>query len=163
MQLAYFAAWRGDFRPYDTTMSARPTQTTAPGREAWITLYDGHCRICTAGAERLARWGAPGKVELRSFQEPGVLDAFPGITFDECMKRIVVVSPAGRIFAGAEGIARVVMTIRFIGVLAYAYYLPGIKQLAELVYRTVANNRYRLGGKTPCADDACALHAPADP
>ena len=142
-------------------MSTSPTHTAPPGGRAWIALYDSHCRICTAGAERLARWGAPGSVELRSFQEPGVLDAFPGVTFEECMKRIVVVSPDGRLFAGAEGIARVAMTIRVLGVLAYAYYLPGIKQLAELVYRTIANNRYRLGGRTSC-DGACAIHAPSE-
>jgi predicted DCC family thiol-disulfide oxidoreductase YuxK len=143
-------------------MSDLPRTTAAPGGTAWIALYDGHCRICTAGAERLARWGAPGKVELRSFQEAGALEAFPGITFDECMKRIVVVAPDGRVFGGAEAIARVVMTIRIIGFLAYAYYVPGIRQLAELAYRAVANNRYRLGGKTSCDGEACALHAPTE-
>ncbi|MEO6421064.1 MAG: DUF393 domain-containing protein [Polyangiaceae bacterium] len=143
-------------------MSHLPRRTAAPGGQAWIALYDGHCRICTAGAKRLARWGAPGRVELRSFQEDGALAAFPGIAFDECMKRIVVVSPDGRVFGGAEAIARVVMTIRVVGFAAYAYYVPGVRQLAELAYRTVANNRYSLGGKTACADDACALHAPAE-
>jgi predicted DCC family thiol-disulfide oxidoreductase YuxK len=143
-------------------MSQLPRVTSAPGGRAWIALYDGHCRICTAGAERLARWGAPGRVGLRSFQEDGALDAFPGLTFEECMMRMIVVAPDGRVFAGAEAVARVAMTIRIAGFLAYAYYVPGIKQLAELAYRTVANNRYRLGGKTSCSDEACALHAPRE-
>jgi predicted DCC family thiol-disulfide oxidoreductase YuxK len=132
-------------------------KTTAPGGSSLIALYDGDCRICTREARRLARLARPGSVETRSFQEDGVLDAFPGITHDAAMKRIHVVTPAGAVYAGAEAIARVAMRVPIVGWMAWVYYVPGVRQLAEIAYRLVAKYRYRFG-KSECERGTCKLH-----
>jgi len=46
--------------------------TTPPGRH--VLFYDGHCKFCIAGSERLARLARRGAVERVDFQRPGALD-----------------------------------------------------------------------------------------
>ena len=51
--------------------------------------------------------------------------------------------------------------------LARAYYVPGIRQLADGIYAFIAARRYRIMGRAVAAGectDACALHLkPRDP
>src|SRR5262245_31830356 len=58
-------------------------RTMPPGR--FVILYDGHCRFCTAGSRRLASW-MRGTVEQADFQQPGILQRFPGLTHEKCME-----------------------------------------------------------------------------
>lgn len=137
-------------------MTDVPHSTTPPGR--YVVLYDGHCRLCTAGSQRLLRLARRGSVERIDFQAPGALDPFPGVTHDACMQQMMLIAPDGRIWTGFEAAVRAVATRRIVGWVAYLYYVPGIRQLCDLLYRWIAANRYRLFGKTECADGACAVH-----
>jgi predicted DCC family thiol-disulfide oxidoreductase YuxK len=130
-------------------------------------LYDGACPFCTSSAQALVRRLGHERVVVRDFQEPGVLAAHPGITRDAAMRKMHVVLPDGRVFAGAEGAARIALRLRFFGWLAMAYYLPGVRQLANLAYTLVARHRYRLFGRRSsdarssgqtCDGDTCHLH-----
>jgi predicted DCC family thiol-disulfide oxidoreductase YuxK len=135
--------------------------TSSPERSipASVLLYDGHCRLCVGGARRLQALARRGAVELRDFQPPGALDAFPGLTRDECMRAMVMVTPDGRRFHGAQAVAEALGTRRLIGPTARLYYLPGLRALCDAAYAWIARNRYRLFGRAPaCADDACAVH-----
>jgi predicted DCC family thiol-disulfide oxidoreductase YuxK len=136
-------------------------RTTPPGK--YVVLYDGHCKFCTAGARKLGRLARPGTVELLSFQDPGALEHFPGLSHDDCMKQMYLVAPDGRLYGGFEAAVRAVATRPLLGRLAYAYYLPGLRQLLDGLYRLVAANRYRLLGKAghECEGGTCALHFPA--
>jgi len=133
--------------------------TTPPGGERLVILFDGHCKFCTRSAKRLARW-FKASVVARSFQDEGVLDAMPGVSYDACMKRMHVVTPAGRVFAGAEAVTRVLARTPVVGFLFFLYYVPGVRQLSELAYDLVAKYRYRLFGKTEACDPGgtCHLH-----
>jgi predicted DCC family thiol-disulfide oxidoreductase YuxK len=127
--------------------------------ERLVALYDGHCRFCTRSAKQLARLVGASRLETRSFQDDGVLAAFPGVSYDDCMKRLHVVAPGGRVYAGAAAVARAFRTLPVVGLFAYLYYVPGVRQISELVYRWIAGRRYRLFGKTePCEDGTCKLH-----
>jgi len=121
-------------------------------------LYDGDCRFCTRSARDLQRRFGKDRLAVRNFHEPGVLDE-TGVARDAAMKRLHVVTDAGRVYAGAEAIARIVASVPLVGWLAYVYYVPGLRQLAELVYGVIAKNRYRLFGKTEACDGGtCHLH-----
>jgi predicted DCC family thiol-disulfide oxidoreductase YuxK len=138
-------------------MTALVTRPPEGGRP--VALYDGHCRLCTRQGKDLARRSG-GRVEARSFQQPGVLDAFPGLTHEECMRELKVVGPEGRVRGGAEA---VVYALGHGGllwrILLAPYYVPGIRWLAERLYAWVARNRYRLFGRNEdCGDEACAVH-----
>jgi predicted DCC family thiol-disulfide oxidoreductase YuxK len=120
--------------------------TAAPGRD--VLLYDGDCPFCRREAGRLLRWLPEGALQARSFREPGVLDAFPGLDAARCEKALQLVRADGRVFAGAEGVVQA-LRHRRLGLAARAYYLPGLRQLANSVYAGVARRRFRLGG-APC-------------
>src|SRR5438309_11364846 len=129
-----------------------------------VLLYDGACRFCMTGMRRLLAWARPGAIEPVDFQQPGALDPFPGLTHESCMRQMHLVTPAGKIYGGFEAAVRAVMTRPILGWLARAYYLPGLRQLLDAVYRWIASHRYRLMGKAiaagACPGGACALHAP---
>lgn len=126
-------------------------------REKWVVLYDGNCRICTRGAEQ-CRSLAGDKVDLRNFQDPTTLEGLPKISYDDLMDKMHVVSPTDKIFKGAAAIARVAALTPIIGPLAFLYWVPGIKQLADFGYTQIAKRRYRLNPAT-CENGSCKLHA----
>lgn len=105
------------------------------------------CRFCTRSAKSLTRFFGPTRVRAENFQEEGVLARYPAVTYDAAMTAMHVVSPDGRIYAGAAAIARLVRALPVIGVISYVYYLPVIKQLTDIAYRLIAKNRYRLFGR----------------
>jgi protein-S-isoprenylcysteine O-methyltransferase Ste14/predicted DCC family thiol-disulfide oxidoreductase YuxK len=158
--------WRPRFPAYDSAREAEEPplaaeRTAPPGRT--VVLYDGLCRFCTAGAKKLLAVARPGSVELLSFQEPGILEAFPGISFAACMRQMHLVNPEGKVFAGVEAAVRAVATRPLLGLFAYAYYLPGFRLACDLLYTQIAANRYRLLGKAvasgECPGGTCALHS----
>ncbi len=130
-----------------------------------VLLYDGHCRLCVRGAKRLAALARPASIEARDFQVPAVLAAYPQVSYEECMQAMPLVTTDGRVFRGAEAIARALATRRVAGVLARLYYVPGVRALCDALYRWVARNRYRMFGhaESDCDDGACALHRPGRP
>lgn len=137
-------------------------KTTPPGRR--ILLYDGHCRFCQAGAKKLLRLAKPGTVDLVSFQDPGVLDRFPGLTYEDCMKQMILITPEGRVIGGVEAGVEALATRPWIGWLARAYYIPGLHRCLDRAYAWIAAHRYKLMGKTiaegGCEGGTCALHFP---
>ena len=129
-------------------------EMSPPGR--YVLIYDGLCKFCTAGARRFVKWMGRVEVELLDFQRPGALDRFPGLTHADCMRAMQLVTPEGRVFRGAEAIARALATRRLVGRMAYLYYLPGLRQLLDWGYARVAANRYRIMGA--CPGGTCTLH-----
>jgi len=121
-------------------------------------LYDGACRFCVASSDRLLRLARPGALDRESFRDAGVLDRFPGVTAEACEAAMQLVLPDGRVFAGAEAVARALLTRPVLGLPARLYFVPGLRQLADAVYRLVARNRFRIAGRTTtCDGGACRL------
>jgi predicted DCC family thiol-disulfide oxidoreductase YuxK len=134
-------------------------RTTPPGR--YVVLYDGYCPFCRKQSQNLLRLARPGAVELLNFQDPGVLDRFPGVTHAACMRAMHLVDPRGRVFAGFEGAVRALATRPVLAAVAFLYYIPGIREACDALYAFVAAHRYRLFGKaaaSECHDGTCALH-----
>ena len=141
-------------------MNAAALSTTPSGK--YVILYDGRCPFCTRQSRRLAWLARPELVETASFQEPGVLDRFPGLTHEACMKAMHLVTPDGRVFLGAEAIVQALATRRLFAWVAPVYYLPGLRQLFSGLYAFIAANRYRFWGKTASGDECesgvCRIH-----
>jgi predicted DCC family thiol-disulfide oxidoreductase YuxK len=128
--------------------------TTAPGHD--VILFDGHCRLCSAAARKLERLLGSQGTELRSFRDDGVLSTFPGVAYERCEKAMQLVQADGRVVEGAEAIVRA-LGRRVWGRLLYVYYVPGLRQLVDALYRVVARYRFRIAGRE-CPDGACAVH-----
>lgn len=126
--------------------------------EPLAVLFDGHCRFCCGGARRLAKWARPGSLHMVDFQAPGALDAFPGIDHATCMRHMILIAPDGRQYTGAEAIVHALATRGGLARVGYLYYVPGIRQLSNLLYAGVARIRYHLPGKAnACSGGACRL------
>jgi len=153
--------WRVRLRPYDPgreedepPLSAETT--AAPGRT--VVLYDGRCRLCQAASARLVRLGRPGEIERRSFRDPGVLDAFPGVSAEACERAMHLVLPDGRVYAGAEAAVRSLATRPLLGIAVAVYLLPGVHLATDVVYAWIARNRLRwFGTADACDDGACRV------
>lgn len=132
--------------------------TTPPG--GYVILYDGLCRFCTRQSRRLLSLARPGMVEVVNFQETSVLNRFPGISHDACMKAMHLVEPNGRVSKGPEAIVRVIATRPIFRWIPVIYYLPGLRQLWNWLYAFVAAHRYQFWGKldSACDQGTCSLH-----
>ncbi|HRI54294.1 MAG TPA: DUF393 domain-containing protein [Pseudomonadota bacterium] len=125
-----------------------------------LLLYDGDCRFCRASAGRLLRLAGP-KLRLVSLHEPGLLDAL-AISQEAAMQAMHLITPEGRVFRGLEAAVQALRHRSIVGVLAKAYYLPGLRQLGDLGYRLVARYRYAIMGRAvaagECDGGSCQLH-----
>lgn len=122
-------------------------------------IYDGHCRFCVREAHRLERW-VHGAVQLVSFRDPGVIDRYPGLSEVQCEQALQLIEPDGRIRSGGEAVARTLRLNPLLAPLTWVYYIPVLRSVFDLAYRTVAHNRFRLRGEV-CSDDACRVHRQA--
>lgn len=131
-----------------------------PGQ--YVILYDGHCKFCTAQTKNLLSLARQGAVVAVDFQQPGVLDRYPGITLEACMEAMHLVTPNGQVYRGFEAAVQVVATRPVLGWMTCLYYLPGLRQLCDALYRLIARNRYRLMGKAvaagACDGGTCSMH-----
>ncbi len=126
-------------------------RTNAPGHD--VLLFDGDCAFCRAAAGRLLRWIPAGAVEPRSFREPGTLAHFSGLSSARCEQALQLVREDGEVFAGLDGAVEALRHGRFHW-LAFAYRLPGVRQLADALYRLVARIRFRIHGRA-CVSGSC--------
>ncbi|NOJ82572.1 thiol-disulfide oxidoreductase DCC family protein [Myxococcus xanthus] len=129
-------------------------RTTPPGHD--VILYDGHCRLCGGAARQLQRLLGGTGARLRSFREDGVLAAFPGVTADRCERALQLVLSDGAVVEGLEAIV-LALGRRPLGRLLRVYYVPGLRQLLDALYRVVARHRFRIAGRQ-CPDGACGVH-----
>jgi len=126
-------------------------------------LYDGNCIFCERQMQRLTRFARPGSITAIDFQQPGALEPFEGLTWDECMKAMVVITPGGKRFVGAAAVVEVLRTRLFLRPLCWLYHVPGLSHLCDALYRMVARRRYRIAGRREaqeCDNGACSLHPP---
>jgi len=128
-----------------------------------LLLYDGRCRFCAAGSARLMALSRPGAVERVDRHDDAAVARHPHAPRNTDPGAIQLVMPDGRVFSGAEAVARTLGTRPIWKALVWVYWLPVVKQLCDAAYRLVARNRYRLMGKrgTACDSGACEVERPA--
>ena len=112
-------------------------------------LFDGECGFCSTWA-RLAKRIAP-TVDVRPYQQTDL--AAYDVTAQACATAVHWAGSGG-VASGAMAVARL-LVVAGGGwrVLGRILLLPGVRNVAAVVYRAVAANRYRLPGGTP----ACRL------
>lgn len=126
-------------------------------------IFDGDCRFCIAQVDRLKRLAGRSDektLEALPLQTEGLLDAL-GITYDQAMAAMHLVTTDGRIYRGLEGAVQALRHRPILGKLVMLYYVPGIKQLADLGYRIVARYRYAIMGRAVARGEchgSCAIH-----
>ena len=132
--------------------------TATPDRPLTL-LYDGNCRFCTAGSERLVRLARPDLIRRVSNKDEREMAKFPASVREGIVSAMQLVSPDGDIASGAEAANRALATRPAWRLITWTYWIPGFKQLNDWLYTIVARNRYRIMGKTggnSCETGQCA-------
>ncbi|HTQ61902.1 MAG TPA: DUF393 domain-containing protein [Candidatus Solibacter sp.] len=120
-------------------------------------LYDGACNLCRASVARVRRMDPSGRIELLDLHDASASTRFPQVNFEEAMRLMQAVNPAGRVYSGADAWARIGLALPGWSLLAWLLLVPGIHFVAKHFYGWVARNRYRWNREL-CADGTCALH-----
>ena len=120
-------------------------------------LYDGACGLCRASVARVRRMDPHGRVETLDLHDSSVATRFPQVDFDEAMRLMQAVDPAGRVYSGADAWARIGLALPGWKLIAWLLLVPGIHFAAQRVYAWIARNRYRWNPEL-CEGGTCALH-----
>jgi predicted DCC family thiol-disulfide oxidoreductase YuxK len=120
-------------------------------------LYDGHCALCRASAERVRRLDRGRAIDLVDLHDAAVAARFPQVDREKAMRLMQAVDGAGRVSSGVDAWAEIVSALPGWRAAAWLLRAPGIHGLAGWIYAWVARNRYRWNPEA-CADGSCALH-----
>jgi alpha-1,6-mannosyltransferase len=116
-----------------------------------VFLFDGDCGFCTRSVHLIEKW-IPTRAEIVPWQHVDL--AGLGVSRMQAEHEVVWIAPDARVDGGAQAIARLLLDAgRGWVALGVAIRIPPFRWLAQLAYRLIAINRYRLPGGTP----ACAL------
>lgn len=130
-------------------MSAQSITTTPSHGEAPLLVFDGDCAFCTRCVQFIER-RIRRHPRIQSWQRTDLVAL--GLTQEQCETAVQLVD-RGAISSAHVAIAHVLIYgKKGWAVLGYVMLLPGIKQVAGVVYRWVAKNRDRMpGGTAECA------------
>ena len=114
-----------------------------------LLIFDGDCAFCTSSVRFIER-RIRRHPRIQSWQRSDL--AKLGLTQEQCETAVQLIEN-GRVTSAHVSIARLLIYGKLgWAVLGYLLLVPGIKQIAGVVYRWVAKNRDRMpGGTAECA------------
>lgn len=121
-----------------------------------IVLYDDGCPMCTFQMKVLSWLDWFGVLALTPLSDPRAQAVAPQLTREDLLEAIHCVTPEGRIYRGARAIRFVGMRLPLLVPVALFLWLPGVIQVAELIYQWVSRNRLLLSRVFGCKE-ACAI------
>jgi predicted DCC family thiol-disulfide oxidoreductase YuxK len=122
----------------------------------WVLFFDGDCAFCSRGVQRAFRLDKRGQISFAPLQ--GKLAAelgFAGHAAKDGGTMVVLRESDGKVFFKSDALIEVA---RVLGgwwhLAALARFIP--KPLRDFGYGLIANNRYRISGKS----ESCELPDP---
>ena len=134
--------------------------TPAENPAADVVIYDGHCRFCMNQVQKLARWDGKRRLAFVSLHDPEIAKHYPNLSYDDLMKQMYVVTPAGAQYFGAGAFRYLTRRLPRLYALAPLLHIPFSLPAWQWLYRQVAKRRYKIAGKTgdACDGDMCKVH-----
>jgi predicted DCC family thiol-disulfide oxidoreductase YuxK len=113
-----------------------------------ILFFDGACGMCTRSRDFLLKLDRTGELRTEPLQKPGTAQRL-GIPEAGLLESVRWLDSTGDVFSGAEAV-NAALSVGFGTRLPLIMYrVPGIRALQDVIYRWVADHRYRFPGKTP--------------
>ena len=97
--------------------------------------------MCRMWVERLRRWDREGVLSFQPYQDPEVRERFPWIPRRAFVEAVQLVAPDGRTWEGAGAAEKLAHLLPWGGPLALLFRIPGVRAIADRVYRWVAEHR----------------------
>ncbi|HTG69177.1 MAG TPA: DUF393 domain-containing protein [Candidatus Udaeobacter sp.] len=135
--------------------------------EKLYIIYDGHCNLCLASVAKLKGLNSNADLHYVQIQqlEASVeteqpIPLFRQLNYAELYEKMHVIDEKGQLFAGADGVIRILRTVKGLRWLSAFYRIPGMKRAADHIYRFVADRRYDWFGST---EQSCSIHGCEQP
>ncbi len=121
-----------------------------------LVLYDQDCPLCTFQMRVLTWLDWRNCLALVPLSSPRAQTAAQSLGAEELRAAIHCITRDGRIHRGARCIRFVGMRLPALVPVGLFLWIPGVIQIAEVIYRWVSRNRHVLSRVFGCKD-ACAL------
>lgn len=120
-----------------------------------VVIWDGRCNFCRSQVERLRRFDFRNQLSYLSLHDPRVSQFVPDLSYDQLMEQLWLVTPAGAQYGGAD--AGRYLSRHLVGLwwLALPLHLPFSMPLWRWLYRSFAQRRYSISGKSCDEDGTC--------
>lgn len=119
-------------------------------------LYDDACPMCTFQMKTITWLDWFGTCRFVPVSSPTSQAAAPKLSREDLMAAMHCIASDGRIYRGARAIRFLGMRIPLLIPLALVLWIPGIIQIAEIIYQWISRHRYQLSRIFGCAG-ACSL------
>jgi predicted DCC family thiol-disulfide oxidoreductase YuxK len=113
-----------------------------------VLFFDGACGMCTRARNFLVRHDRTGGLQTEPLQGPGVAERL-GVSHDRVLDAMRWLDSSGAVYTGAEAWAAAWSVALRTRLPLVIYRIPGIRAVQDVVYRWVADHRYRFPGTTP--------------
>jgi predicted DCC family thiol-disulfide oxidoreductase YuxK len=113
-----------------------------------VLFFDGACGMCTRSRNFLVRLDRTGNVRTEPLQGAGVAERL-GIQPSQLLDSVRWLDSSGAVYSGAEAVNAALSAALGTRLPLVIYRIPGVRQLQDVVYRWVADHRYRFPGTTP--------------
>jgi len=120
------------------------------GPHTYTLIYDGECGICRRSVKWIRQRDEEERIELLPYQDPAVPERFPEIPQSDMERAMQLVARDGARWEGARAAEELLAVLPRWRVAAPLFKIPGVRRVAERVYRWVASNRRRLGCGEHC-------------
>jgi predicted DCC family thiol-disulfide oxidoreductase YuxK len=121
----------------------------------YTIFYDARCRLCLRSRRALERMRPRAELAFIDVNDDAAMGQFPMVDRRASLGQMFVLDPKRRLAGGYDGF---VLLLPVIPVLRQVRFLLGWKWVRFVgwkIYRWVARNRYRLGGKVSCEIGVC--------
>lgn len=127
--------------------------------EGLLLLFDERCVLCRETVQTLSGLQTSVPLTMLPLQQVDVADIIPGMSQEELLAQLHVVTQHRDVFKGADAVFRILREVPSYRWISRLEGAPGFRRAARMLYRVIAKHRYRLFGKVDdCPDGTCSLH-----
>jgi predicted DCC family thiol-disulfide oxidoreductase YuxK len=125
--------------------------------------YDDDCGICLWSARLLKRLDLRQNIEFLATSD---VESYPaGVTEKITERSIVAIGPSGKAQTDARALSEIARALPIVWLFSWVLRVPGIRHLADRLYRKVADNRLDISvsfGLAACGTDLVATKEEAE-
>ncbi|MCA9129184.1 MAG: DUF393 domain-containing protein [Planctomycetales bacterium] len=138
------------------TVKDLPDPDRYPDRS--VVIWDGDCGFCKSQVAKLHSMDTGKSLSYISLHDPRVAERYGDLSHEQLMEQLWLVTTDGRRLGGADAVRFLSRRITRMWWLAPWLHIPFSMPLWRVLYRAVANRRYRLSESQCAHGGTCHLH-----
>jgi predicted DCC family thiol-disulfide oxidoreductase YuxK len=111
---------------------------------SYFLIYDDNCPVCVKASRQVKRLDDLGLVNLVPLSVAAAPEGRSGLSKDKMANQMHLVGSDGRVWAGADAVARLATVMPRSRLVGRILMLPLVRQAARLVYGQIARHRLKL-------------------